>query len=59
LDGYMNMALEHTEEHVASILYNRYGDAFIRGNNGLCSRSDSDSNPLTSAQSRSAVYLGL
>lgn len=49
LDGYMNIALEQTEEyiggqvsllsHYASIcvttqLKNKYGDAFIRGNNG-------------------------
>ncbi|KAJ6482072.1 hypothetical protein C8R47DRAFT_982041 [Mycena vitilis] len=35
LDGYMNIALEQTEEHVNGILTNRYGDAFIRGNNVL------------------------
>lgn len=35
LDGYMNIALEQTEEHVNGIVTNRYGDAFIRGNNGL------------------------
>ncbi|KAH9913519.1 uncharacterized protein B0H18DRAFT_164795 [Fomitopsis serialis] len=35
LGGYMNIALEQTEEHVAGILTNRYGDAFIRGNNVL------------------------
>jgi hypothetical protein len=34
LDGYMNIALEQTEEHVNGIVTNRYGDAFIRGNNG-------------------------
>ncbi|KAH9828822.1 U6 snRNA-associated Sm-like protein LSm6 [Rhodofomes roseus] len=35
LDGYMNIALEQTEEHVGGTLTNRYGDAFIRGNNVL------------------------
>ena len=34
LDGYMNMALEQTEEHVNGTVTDRYGDAFIRGNNG-------------------------
>ncbi|EPT02576.1 hypothetical protein FOMPIDRAFT_1085580, partial [Fomitopsis schrenkii] len=33
LDGYMNIALEQTEEHVGGTLTNRYGDAFVRGNN--------------------------
>lgn len=31
----MNIALEQTEEHVNGIMTNRYGDAFIRGNNGI------------------------
>ncbi|EIW75986.1 LSM-domain-containing protein [Coniophora puteana RWD-64-598 SS2] len=35
LDGYMNIALEQTEEHVNGSVTNRYGDAFIRGNNVL------------------------
>jgi len=34
LDGFMNIALEQTEEHVNGVVTNRYGDAFIRGNNG-------------------------
>ncbi|OXB75442.1 UNVERIFIED_CONTAM: hypothetical protein H355_003556, partial [Colinus virginianus] len=37
LDGYMNIALEQTEEYVNGQLKNKYGDAFIRGNNGNCS----------------------
>ena len=36
LDGYMNIALEQTEEYVNGAVTNRYGDAFIRGNNGQC-----------------------
>lgn len=34
LDGYMNIAMEQTEEYVEGQLKNRYGDCFIRGNNG-------------------------
>lgn len=37
VDGYMNIALEQTEEYVGDQLKARYGDAFIRGNNGLLS----------------------
>ncbi|KAN0065636.1 U4/U6-U5 snRNP complex subunit lsm6 [Thecaphora frezii] len=33
LDGYMNIALEETCEYVDGAIKNRYGDAFIRGNN--------------------------
>ncbi|KAJ1821452.1 U4/U6-U5 snRNP complex subunit lsm6 [Coemansia sp. RSA 2599] len=35
LDGYMNIAMEQTEEYVEGELRNRYGDVFIRGNNVL------------------------
>ena len=34
LDGYMNIAMEQTEEYVNGSVTNRYGDTFIRGNNG-------------------------
>jgi U6 snRNA-associated Sm-like protein LSm6 len=37
LDGFMNIAMEQTEEYVDGQLKNRYGDCFIRGNNGKCS----------------------
>ncbi|KAF5373609.1 hypothetical protein D9758_000590 [Tetrapyrgos nigripes] len=40
LDGYMNIALEQTEEHVNGKVTNRYGDAFIRGNNVLYISAD-------------------
>ena len=30
----MNIALENTEEFINGEFKNRYGDAFIRGNNG-------------------------
>ncbi|KAI9363380.1 hypothetical protein DFJ73DRAFT_620447 [Zopfochytrium polystomum] len=39
LDGYMNIALEQTEEYVNGVLKNKYGDCFIRGNNGRCLNS--------------------
>ncbi len=34
LDGYLNIALEQTEEYDNGQLKAKYGDAFIRGNNG-------------------------
>lgn len=39
LDGYMNIALENTEEYVEGRLKNTYGDTFIRGNNGKFHKS--------------------
>jgi U6 snRNA-associated Sm-like protein LSm6 len=33
LDGFMNIALEQTEEFVEGKLTNKFGDTFIRGNN--------------------------
>ena len=38
LDGYMNIAMEQTEEYHNGVLKAKYGDAFIRGNNVLCAR---------------------
>jgi U6 snRNA-associated Sm-like protein LSm6 len=35
LDGYMNIAMEQTEEFVDGQLKAKYGDCFIRGNNVL------------------------
>jgi U6 snRNA-associated Sm-like protein LSm6 len=35
LDGYMNIAMEQTEEYVSGQLKSKYGDCFIRGNNVL------------------------
>jgi len=34
VDGYMNIALEKTVEYVGGQVRNKYGDVFIRGNNG-------------------------
>jgi hypothetical protein len=35
VDGYMNIALESCTEHVNGVKKRSYGDAFIRGNNGM------------------------
>jgi U6 snRNA-associated Sm-like protein LSm6 len=35
LDGFMNIAMEQTEEYVDGQLKARYGDCFLRGNNVL------------------------
>lgn len=35
LDGYLNIAMEQTEEYVNGQLKAKYGDCFIRGNNGM------------------------
>jgi U6 snRNA-associated Sm-like protein LSm6 len=43
VDGYMNIALEKTEEYVGGVKRRTYGDAFVRGNNGqYCLRSTDD-----------------
>lgn len=34
LDGYMNIAMEQTEEYENGQLTGKYADTFIRGNNG-------------------------
>ena len=34
LDGYMNIAMEQTEEYENGKLCNKYADTFIRGSNG-------------------------
>lgn len=35
VDGYMNIALEKTEEYINGERRRGYGDAFVRGNNGI------------------------
>ena len=35
VDGYLNIVLEQAEEYLGSQLVTRYGEVFIRGNNGL------------------------
>ena len=42
LDGYMNIAMEQTEEYVDGQLKAKYGDCFIRGNNGRLTRVPND-----------------
>lgn len=39
LDGYMNIAMEQTQEYVNGQLKNTYADTFIRGNNVLYIRA--------------------
>lgn len=34
LDNFLNVAMENTEEYKEDTLEHKYGDAFIRGNNG-------------------------
>jgi U6 snRNA-associated Sm-like protein LSm6 len=41
LDGYMNVALEQTEEYANGRLTGRFGECFLRGNNGKPSSSSS------------------
>jgi len=41
VDGYMNIALEKTEEYVNGKLRRSYGDAFVRGNNVMYISADS------------------
>lgn len=49
----MNIALEKTEEYVNGGLRHKYGDAFVRGNNGLSAHL-----PLVDdVDGASAVYL--
>ena len=37
LDGFMNIAMEQTQEFINGQLKAQYGDCFIRGNNGILS----------------------
>ncbi|KAI0018294.1 U6 snRNA-associated Sm-like protein LSm6 [Xylariomycetidae sp. FL0641] len=41
VDGYMNIALEKTEEFVQGVKRRTYGDAFVRGNNVMYISADS------------------
>ncbi|MCJ1373465.1 U4/U6-U5 snRNP complex subunit lsm6 [Loxospora ochrophaea] len=40
VDGYMNIALEKTDEYVNGQLRRNYGDAFVRGNNVMYISAD-------------------
>lgn len=67
LDGFMNIAMEQTEEYVNGQLKAKYGDAFIRGNNGATTRAHAHNGPTApgrpaapdrrSARGRSLVHF--
>lgn len=69
LDGYMNIALEQAVEYVDGVQKNSYGDAFIRGNNGVYKALDHKvslkldymliTQLFSSSTSRSAVVTNL
>ncbi|KAH9888198.1 like-Sm domain-containing protein [Xylariomycetidae sp. FL2044] len=40
IDGYMNIALEKTEEYVNGVKRRTYGEAFVRGNNVMYISAD-------------------
>ncbi|KAL0469225.1 hypothetical protein QR685DRAFT_530088 [Neurospora intermedia] len=40
VDGYMNIALEKTEEFINGVKTRSYGDAFVRGNNVMYISAD-------------------
>ena len=48
VDGYMNIALEKTEEYVNGVKRRTYGDAFVRGNNGESESRPAIVHPLLS-----------
>ena len=57
VDGYMNIALEKTEEYVGGVKKRSYGDAFVRGNNGEISNYPSlkYAHPLTALSPQSCI----
>ena len=57
LDGYLNVALEQTEEYVNGQLKNKYGDAFIRGNNILYITTKKDKRAPASIKSKSHLAV--
>jgi len=57
VDGYMNIALEKTEEYVNGVKRRTYGDAFVRGNNGKHYPTNTFYTPR-SPFTPSHVYLG-
>lgn len=69
LDGFLNIAMEQTEEYVDGQLKAKYGDAFIRGNNGrsperscnsLCTmicKHEADPTRYLASLSQSYLYL--
>jgi small nuclear ribonucleoprotein (snRNP)-like protein len=57
VDGYMNIALEKTEEYVNGQLRRSYGDAFVRGNNGMTFRTH-DGIEIMKLTEDSTLYFG-
>jgi len=69
VDGYMNIALEKTQEFVDGKARRGFGDAFVRGNNGgffffplffalsSCSIPAALLSPCHSADSRTVMYI--
>lgn len=47
VDGYMNIALEKTAEYVNGAKRREYGDAFVRGNNGMSIQASDSYHVLT------------
>lgn len=58
VDGYMNIALENTEEYVDGVLKRSYGDAFVRGNNGKLNPSCKPYECSPGWQKFSSLHLG-
>jgi hypothetical protein len=57
LDGYMNIALEHTVEYVNGVRKAEFGDAFIRGNNGQSRALSSFVRVVRSEEQREEILL--
>lgn len=57
VDGYMNIALEGTREFVDGKMRRSYGDAFVRGNNGMFFSNRALSIPHTGSLPRGVSTL--
>jgi small nuclear ribonucleoprotein (snRNP)-like protein len=58
VDGYMNIALEKTEEFVNGVKRRSYGDAFVRGNNGELGSHPSLGFAWLTSGLRSVIHFG-
>lgn len=56
VDGYMNIALEKTEEYVNGVKRRAYGDAFVRGNNGEFPPTPTKHDKISCCGPRSLTY---
>ena len=59
LDGYMNIAMEQTEEYVDGQLKAKYGDTFIRGNNGTHARVPIHPSLCTSISDHPSLFTAI